>query len=88
MGEMDRRIRAAAAGRQVQPEASTPAVSDAEAQELARVLGLTLSEARERLVAARAGPPPVPPGHAGAGTGTQPPAAPDMDKLIRRAVGY
>ena len=67
-------------------ELSTAGVSDEQAQFLARELGLMLSEARGKLEAAAAGPPPVPAGNAGAGTGAAPPAgAMDMNTAIRNA---
>ena len=85
--EMDRMIRGAAGVGLVESE-PIPVVNEHEAQWLAGELGLTLSEARARLAAVQAGPPPTPPGNAGAGTRTAPQGGPDMDRLIRRAAGY
>jgi hypothetical protein len=85
MNDMNAAIRRAAGRDAAQTvDAAAPTAEEmAQAQEIAEAGGMTLTEALATLRGS--GPVPVPPGHAGAGTGPQPAAPPDMNTFIRQA---
>lgn len=70
-------------GREVEHQ-DEPAFDEEVIQDLAATLGLTRTEAIEKLRAASAGPPEIPPGNAGSGTATPPRKKVDMNEIIRR----
>lgn len=77
----------ARAGRASGTAGLTPAQAR-QAEELAELLGLTLSEARQKVLDQVRGQEPAPEGNAGAGTSGEPPRGKfDVSAWIRRKAG-